>query len=231
MKHKCSGDRSAALRLAAKEIFKELDFSNFKTHVGLVATNYESERPMIFKLSKQQAFSMKGTFKPGFGCSIADAVIASASAFPFFERVVVKTENQGSIEVMDGGYVANNPTLFAITEALNPFQIERSQIRVLSVGVGHYCEPQRNLYSRLIFSIWPFQMIQKLFASNTNTIETLRKLGFADVKCVRIDESYPDAQYSTDMLEADIEKLKKLLALGRTSYSAKESEFSSVFAI
>lgn len=231
MKHKCRDDRSAALRLAAKEIFGELDFSNFKTHVGLVATNYESERPMIFKLSKGQSFGMQGTFKPGFGCSIADAVVASASAFPFFERVVVDTENQGSMELMDGGYVANNPTLFAITEALNPFNVQRNQIRVLSVGVGHYCEPQRNLYSRLLFSIWPFQMIQKLFASNTNTIETLRKLGFADVSCVRIDESYPDAKYSTDLLEADVEKLKKILVLGRNSYSEKEHEFASVFSI
>jgi hypothetical protein len=46
---------------------------------------------MVFKASKEQAHGRLGTFKPGFGCTIADAVQASCSAFPFFEKKVVTT--------------------------------------------------------------------------------------------------------------------------------------------
>ena len=37
------------------------------------------------------AGSRSGTFVPGFGCTIADAVQASCSAYPFFDRKFVTT--------------------------------------------------------------------------------------------------------------------------------------------
>jgi len=48
---------------------------------------------MIFKASVAQAHGRTGTFSPGFGCTIADAVQASCSAYPFFNRTTVKTES------------------------------------------------------------------------------------------------------------------------------------------
>jgi patatin-like phospholipase/acyl hydrolase len=229
MSHRTRRGRSLELRKRASTIFGNLKFDQFKTNVGLVATNYELERPMIFKRSVVQAHSMAATFTPGFGCTIAEAIVASASAFPFFERAFVKTINQGTVELMDGGFVANNPTLFAIADALNAFNSGRENVKVLSVGVGHYNEPQRNWYSEMLFNFWPFKMIQKLFASNTNTIEILRKISFSDVACVRIDDAYPDPKYETDLLEADRNKLRKLFVLGRESYSKQEREFLAIF--
>jgi hypothetical protein len=94
----------------------------------------------------------------------------------------------------------------------------------LSVGVGHYSEPQKNWYSRLIFSLFPFKMMEKEFAINTNTIEILRNIFFSDIKCVRIDDSHPERQYTTDLLEADLGKLKKLMGLGRDSFHQHEAD-------
>jgi 1,4-dihydroxy-2-naphthoyl-CoA synthase len=62
---------------------------------------------------------------PGFGVSIADAVKASCSAYPFFERTIVRTSMGEDIELIDGGYCANNPTLYAIADAVQALKRER----------------------------------------------------------------------------------------------------------
>ena len=87
MNHKSRRRRSDELVTQAKELFKEAKFDSFRTHIGIVSTNQEYERPMIFKSSPNQAFGLKSTFDPGFGCTIAEAVTASCAAFPFFEMV------------------------------------------------------------------------------------------------------------------------------------------------
>ena len=71
---------------------KKDKFEQMKTGVGIVTTKWEIERPMIFKTSIAQAHGRLGTFAPGFGVTISDAVQASCSAFPFFDRKVVKTD-------------------------------------------------------------------------------------------------------------------------------------------
>jgi uncharacterized protein len=224
MKGRTSWARSRALRRRVEETFGTRKFDEFQTEIGIVASNYERECPIVFKNDKSRAFRGKATFEPGFGCTISDAILASTAAFPFFRRLHVNTANAGSPEVMDGGFVANNPTLFAIADAVGILSIPRTALRILSVGVGHYKEPQKNLYSRLLFSLFPFKMMNKEFALNTNTIERLRQLFFSDIECVRIDESYTDSQYETDLLEADPLKLRKLFVLGRESFRNFEAE-------
>jgi predicted acylesterase/phospholipase RssA len=83
--------KTAALEALADEVFGELKFDAFKTDMGIVATRWMEERPMIFKTHPGQAFSGKATFEPGFGCTIADAVIGSCSAYPFFQKKLVTT--------------------------------------------------------------------------------------------------------------------------------------------
>src|SRR6267142_6985688 len=91
MKNKLASGRSQALAKLAAEVFQDKDFTQVKTGVGIVATHWLLEKPMIFKASVAQAHARKDTFLPGFGCKIADAVRASCSAYPFFDRVVLTT--------------------------------------------------------------------------------------------------------------------------------------------
>jgi succinylarginine dihydrolase len=98
---------------------------------------------MIFKTSATQAHGRHATFVPGFGVSIADAVKASCSAYPLFDRSVVTTSDGSNVELIDGGYCVNNPTLYAIAEAIAALRRPPEEIRVLSVGVGNYPEPRR----------------------------------------------------------------------------------------
>jgi patatin-like phospholipase/acyl hydrolase len=91
MKNKSSGGRTAALDKLVAEVFGDKDFSQVRTHVGIVATHWNLERPMIFKTSHEQAHGTKDSFIPGFGCKIAQAVRASCSAFPYFHRIKLTT--------------------------------------------------------------------------------------------------------------------------------------------
>lgn len=49
MRYKSRAKRTSELKAVAAEIFGDQTFDSFKTGVGIVATNYDSERPMIFK--------------------------------------------------------------------------------------------------------------------------------------------------------------------------------------
>jgi patatin-like phospholipase/acyl hydrolase len=130
--------KSAALQALATEVFGDLDFSAVKTRIGIVATNWKFERPYIFKSDPKQAYKRQATFVPGFGVSIGDAVQASCSAYPLFRRKLVKTSDRVSVLLADGGYCANNPTLYAIADASVALNIPHDRIRVVSIGVGEY---------------------------------------------------------------------------------------------
>src|SRR5829696_7021642 len=74
MQRKKPAEKSAALAELAVEVFEDKKFDAVKTGVGVVTTKWEIERPMIFKGSAAQAHGRVGTFVPGFGVAIADAV-------------------------------------------------------------------------------------------------------------------------------------------------------------
>src|SRR6202043_673421 len=133
--------KSQALAKLADAVFKEDKFDKMKTGVGIVTTRWVIERPMIFKTSIEQAHGRMGTFSPGFGVRVSDAVQASCSAFPFFDRKTVKTDRNDLIELIDGGYCANNPTLYAIADAIMALKLPPEKIRVVSVGAGGYPTP------------------------------------------------------------------------------------------
>jgi hypothetical protein len=125
--------------------------------------------------------------------------------------VKVKTDNQGEQLLMDGGYVANNPTLFALADACQDFKKNASELAVLSVGVGNYNEPKRNFFHQMIFKYWPFRHIAKMFNISSGIIEQLRLVLFPHIPCVRVSESYPQPEYATDLLESDVDIPTNLL--------------------
>lgn len=220
MRRWSASGKTAALRRAAEECFEGKRFDAFKTKIGIVATNYEYRKPMIFKYSANQAHGRHATFDPGFGCTIAEAVVASCAAAPYFRRASVTTTNQGSPILIDGGYVANNPTLFAIADALGPLEIPKECIRVLSVGTGSFRE-------KISFKQWALEKllpVETVFYANTNTLEIIRNLLFKDIDVVRVDGVFPDKQYETSLIESNEAKLRRLQGLGREAFAAMESE-------
>lgn len=225
MSERTAAARSWALQNLATEVFGDAAFTDVKTGIGIVTAKWLTERPMIFKGSVAQAHGRVGTFVPGFGVSIADAVRASCSAYPFFERTVVRTSMGEDIELVDGGYCANNPTLYAIADAVHALRRERNDIRLVSVGVGTYPDPKPGLLmwfaKKYLVSV---QLLQKTLEINTQSMDQLRQILFHDVPTIRISDSYVTPEMATDLLEHDLKKLGVLFQRGRESFASREKQ-------
>ena len=225
MSQKTAPARSQALKNLASEVFGDTTFSDVKTGVGIVTAKWLTERPMIFKGSVAQAHGRVGTFVPGFGVSIADAVKASCSAYPFFERTIVRTSMGEDIELIDGGYCANNPTLYAIADAVQALQSDRKDIRLVSVGVGVYPDPKPSFLMRLAKKyLVSVQLLQKTLEINTQSMDQLRQILFHDIPTIRISDSYVTPEMATDLLEHDLNKLDILFQRGRESFASREKQ-------
>lgn len=229
MSRRTRRSRTAALARAAGEIFGEKTFRDVATPVGIVAAKWVSEKPMIFKSTLSQAHGVRATFTPGFGVTLADAVQASCSAFPFFDRKMIVTDTGDEVELIDGGYCANNPTLYAIADATVALGQRRADVRVANIGVGVYPRRKR-------FFVWaakrvPFnaiELLQKTLEINTQSMDQLRSILFRDVPTIRISDSFDQPELATDLLEDNLYKLNLLRQRGRESYAAREQELKTL---
>ncbi|NKL21810.1 patatin-like phospholipase family protein [Rhizobium leguminosarum] len=219
MKQWLPSKRTAALESLAADVFEQLKFDAFKTNVGIVGTRWTEERPMIFKTSVDQAFRGKSTFEPGHGCTIADAVVGSCSAYPFFKKKFVVTGRGERVEVRDGGFVANNPALYAIVDATQALGVPRESIRLITIGVGEYPAPKLPAWSvrKWLSKLPTVVFLQKTMEISSQSMEELRKVTFPDVATLRIHARYTQPDMATDMLEVNLERLSLLWQRGRDS--------------
>lgn len=224
MQKKDRREKSLALAKLGDEVFKEDKFDKMKTGVGIVATRWLVERPMIFKTSIEQAHGRMGTFSPGFGVKVSDAVQASCSAFPFFQRKMVRTDKGDHVELIDGGYCANNPTLYAIAEATMAFKLPPEHIRVVNIGVGVYPSPKQSWFSTIRWAqkLMSVQLLQKTLEINTQSMDQLRHVLFKHVPTVRISDTFEQPEMATDMFEHNMVKLNVLRQRGSESFAKQE---------
>ncbi|MGG9970764.1 patatin-like phospholipase family protein [Ferruginibacter sp. SUN002] len=221
--------RTRALRQELQGVLKEKEFSEFKTGIGIVATNYDSERPLIFKNDVRQAFKMKHSFKPGFGCNIVEALMASTAAYPIFQKVKIHTENQGDIVAMDGGFVGNNPILFAITDVFGSLEAKITEVKFLSLGTGNFIEKPIGFKGKCFQWLWFLRLFEKILKSNVNTTDILSKYLFPNLNLIRINDSFNQPEYGTNMVERNPNKLQSLQKLGRESFAKNEDALKKMF--
>lgn len=224
MAQKTAKARTAALSSLAAEVFKDKSFKDVLTGIGIVSTRWMTERPMIFKGNALQAHGRVGTFTPGFGVSIADAVQASCSAYPFFEKKTITTGTGDKVELIDGGYCANNPTLYAIADAVVALKRERKDIRVVNVGVGVYPEPRPSIFMWVAKKWLAVQLLQKTLEINTQSMDQLREVLFKDIPTIRISDTFERPEMATDLLEHNATKLNILRQRGSESFATREKQ-------
>lgn len=98
-------------------------------HILAVTYAIEKRKPVVIKSSKKDYTDL-------YSYQVADASSAAPTYFPTKELEIP----QGSKEdfwLVDGGVIANNPTMCAITEAKRVWKdISLDQIHVLSIGTG-----------------------------------------------------------------------------------------------
>jgi uncharacterized protein len=225
MAKKTPSEKTQALKSLADTVFSDKTFDQMKTNLGIVAANWQTERPMIFKTNVKQAHGRVDTFVPGFGVRVSDAVQASCSAFPFFEKKTVTTSQGDDIVLIDGGYCANNPTLYAIADATNGLGQSLASLRVVSVGVGVYPTPSRSMFSKMYWAkfILSVQLLQKTLEINTQSMDQLRKILFQTVQTVRVNDTFERPEMATDLFEHDPTKLNQLRQRGAESYATYEA--------
>lgn len=216
--------KTKALTALATEVYGDAKFDAMKTGVGIVATKWMVERPMIFKGDLAQAHGRAATFVPGFGVPVGDAVVASCSAFPFFNRKTVRTSAGDSIELIDGGYCANNPTLYAIADAVAALGLRPDQLRVLSIGVGNYPAPKPRPLSKMWAAqyLLSVQLLQKTLEINTQSMDALRAVLFASTPTVRVSDTFRQPEMATDLFEHNLNKLNLLTQRGAESFASRE---------
>ena len=224
--------KSRALERLGREVFRDLRFDAFKTRIGIVTTRWDFERPLIFKNDVGQAHGRTGTFVPGFGCTIADAVEASCSAYPFFKRKCVLTGSGETLELGDGGFCANNPTLYAIADATEALGFARKDVRIVSIGVGEYPAPRKAIFSVMRWAkyLLSVKLLQKTLEINTQSMDQLRTVLFHDVPTIRISNKYTQPEMATDMFEHDLGKLDMLWQRGRQSFGEYEAALRNALA-
>ena len=232
--------RTTGLKQCASEVFKDMDYSTLKTNVGIVAVRCDSNRPLIFKNNIDFAFGGKGTFKPGFDVPLADAVIGSCSAHPFFEKHRVCLKSEGAteeIDIIDGGFVANDPSLFAIVDAVCARKIPREQVKVLSVSTGDFVSPNAGVIGALKDKVakdmleFDRNLMDIVMKANANNLSFLRSVSFPEVDCVRVHEVNNDRDLTTHFLEKNLEKLLKIRKAGYARFTSFEVEIKELLGV
>ncbi len=218
--------KTRALAQLAEEIFGNATFKDVLTGIGVVATKWDLETPMIFKGSVNQAHGRTSTFVPGFDATIGQAVQASCSAYPFFKRPALSLSTGQHVELADGGFCANNPSLYALADALASLNKRPEDIRLVSIGVGIYPQPKKGLFWRLVTSLPSVKLLQKTLEVNTQSMEQLRMVIFKHIKTVRINDRYAQPEMATDFIESNLRKLDLLWQRGRESFAQREKELA-----
>lgn len=222
--------KSKRLTKLGKEIFGEQNFEAFKTGIGIVAMNYETQQPLIFKNTSDRAFGVKASFEPGFGLTILEAIEASCAACPIFCRKLLKTKNKGDIIAIDGGFIANNPSLFALIDATKALKHPVHDIRILSIGVGTYIDKPLSRKFHLLSKLEMAQIASKVLVASSNTTEVVTKLLFPELSIARVNDAFPEPEYGTNMIEKDKKKLDKMYQLGIGSYAKHEKQILNILS-
>jgi len=132
------------------------------------------------------------------------------------------------VELIDGGYCANNPTLYAIADATVALGRNATDIRVVNIGVGVYPEPKPSLAmwfaKKYLVSV---QLLQKTLEINTQSMDQLRTLLFKDVPTIRISDTFEQPEMATDLMEHNLDKLNLLRQRGRESFASREAELKA----
>ncbi len=121
-----------SLETVLKSEFQDLRMKDAKTNLIIPATDVVNGRVFVHKKPYSPEFVRDGeTF-------VRDAVLSSCAAPVYFRPAKITNNKNEPYLLADGGLWANNPSLVAFIEAINPkrLNISPADIRILSIGTG-----------------------------------------------------------------------------------------------
>ena len=123
---------SSSLVALLSEIFGDTKLGDISTPLILPSTDIGHGGVHVFKSNYSSSFTRDNQVY------VRDAVLASCSAPTYFDPARVN-----EYALADGGLWANNPSLTAVIDAQRRLNIEKEDIKILSMGTGH----SRTFYS------------------------------------------------------------------------------------
>lgn len=125
------------LREKANGYFENLTFQDVKTHLLVTSVDITTMTPRFHK----SAYSQNNITRADE--LLSSAVLASASAPAFFQ---IEEKLKHSSMLIDGGIVANNPSLIALIDSFSfdGYSVD-DNITLLSIGTGKACEVPYNI--------------------------------------------------------------------------------------
>ena len=134
--------KSDFLENLIKDKFKEYNngidprLKDCKTDVCIPIYDLIRGNPSVLKTPYHEAF-IRDFHIPAYQAAMATA--AAPTYFnPYSSKYVdLENINKSFINKVDGGVMANNPTLIAFLEAIKAFKVEISDLEIFSIGTGH----------------------------------------------------------------------------------------------
>jgi hypothetical protein len=148
----------------------------------------------------------------------------------FFDKIRFRDNDMAGVSLIDGSYSANNPTLFAVINAWRNLERRTDELAVINVGTGNF-PFKKDL--RLLVSCLPLisaaGILEDMLEVQNNTMLRLTELIVNGMQLLRINGSFYNKNYRTNVFESNTRTLEILFDLGRISFAHAENKFSDLF--
>ena len=224
--------KSKRLREVIYRLFSDYKLEETHTDIAITAVNYTLARPQIFKSNKSQIHHHRTNFKPFFGYPVTDVLIASSSAYPYFEKF--KTED-GEIFI-DGGFFGSNPTFSAMIDLEGAYKedIINANNLILNIGTGNHSlsNLRTSFWMKILFLMVSHSDMIKdivdlpatLFQLSNESQTIFRTLIYPELsskQLITIDGCNYPHNLKTNMLEHRVSNLKALYKLGAHEFKKR----------
>lgn len=120
-----AGFATEPLHSAVRGVLGDRVLGDASSRLCIPAVNARRAEPSIFKTPHHPDYEFDTTER------MIDVALATTAAPTFFQPHAT-----ADYVLLDGGLIANNPVMVALVDALSCFDIDRRQVRILSIGTG-----------------------------------------------------------------------------------------------
>ncbi|MGL4721874.1 MAG: patatin-like phospholipase family protein [Desulfovibrionaceae bacterium] len=219
-----SKKRTKALKDALYEVFAEYPFDYISKNLTLFATDFNDKQPRIFYTDAEFAGEDKQLFIPGFGASLVEGISASCAAYPIFDKVHIEG-NGYCFDAIDGGYYANNPSLFAVECMQRVYRGERCKI--LNIGVGKYAQ---TAFEKMLNKMDFYKLINIIMDTvSSSTVQITKSLcRNSYIEYLHISKVF---EHKIDFFVHQKEDIELLFTEGRKSFMENKKAICTLFSL
>lgn len=218
------------LQSALERAFGDTELGEIHVPLMILSSNMTTGQVHVFKSSYLQRFE---PYVRDRETKLIYAIQASCSAPTYFDPVSLPYEKDMMPHLLcDGGLWANDPSIFALTEAVSKFKRGLEELKILSIGTGFgkAVYPLQKTGCNLMghWSAWGLltgwggaSLIQHILSLQSQSSSSQAKLILGD-NYLKIDTEIP-LNYGLDKIEI----MGKMRVKGKEAFTRKAKEIQS----